>query len=260
MADRLKAAGYRTALFGKWHLGSAERFHPMRRGFDEFFGFLGGEHSYLDVAHIDVAQICRTRCSMAGSSLSVTYLTDALGDRAAISISGTRQVPSSSTSHSTPRIRRWKRRRSILRASRHRRRTAPYLRRDVVGNGRRDRQDDCRPTRAANLEENTLIFFFSDNGGPTMEKARRSMARATHRYGDPNGRRGKAASACRSKSSNGRDELLKREDRTADRSSSSTCSRQYMMAAGVPPQARLATRWRQSPAVSHGHGHPERTT
>ena len=54
MADRLKAAGYRTALFGKWHLGSADRLHPMRRGFEEFYGFLGADHSYVNVAGIDV--------------------------------------------------------------------------------------------------------------------------------------------------------------------------------------------------------------
>src|SRR3984893_10717210 len=29
MADRLKAAGYQTALFGKWHLGIGDKFHPM---------------------------------------------------------------------------------------------------------------------------------------------------------------------------------------------------------------------------------------
>src|SRR5271155_4245796 len=47
IADRLKAAGYDTGLVGKWHLGAAPRFHPQRRGFDEFFGFLGGGHSYF---------------------------------------------------------------------------------------------------------------------------------------------------------------------------------------------------------------------
>lgn len=39
MASVLKEAGYRTALIGKWHLGGMQEFHPMNRGFDEFFGF-----------------------------------------------------------------------------------------------------------------------------------------------------------------------------------------------------------------------------
>lgn len=47
IADRLKAAGYRTACIGKWHLGVHENFHPQKRGFDEFFGFLEGGRAYL---------------------------------------------------------------------------------------------------------------------------------------------------------------------------------------------------------------------
>lgn len=47
LADRLKAAGYRTGLVGKWHLGGKPEYHPQKRGFDEFFGFLGGAHSYV---------------------------------------------------------------------------------------------------------------------------------------------------------------------------------------------------------------------
>ena len=47
IADRLRSVGYATGLVGKWHLGSAPRFHPQRRGFDEFFGFLGGAHPYV---------------------------------------------------------------------------------------------------------------------------------------------------------------------------------------------------------------------
>ena len=42
LADRLKAAGYVTGLVGKWHLGSQPAMHPQQRGFDEFYGFLGG--------------------------------------------------------------------------------------------------------------------------------------------------------------------------------------------------------------------------
>jgi arylsulfatase B len=47
IADRLRDAGYATALVGKWHLGGTAPFHPQRRGFDEFFGFLHEGHSYV---------------------------------------------------------------------------------------------------------------------------------------------------------------------------------------------------------------------
>ena len=38
LPEKLHSAGYRTALIGKWHLDG----NPMDRGFDHFFGFLGG--------------------------------------------------------------------------------------------------------------------------------------------------------------------------------------------------------------------------
>jgi len=42
IAELLQKGGYRTALFGKWHLGAKEEFFPTRHGFDYFMGFLGG--------------------------------------------------------------------------------------------------------------------------------------------------------------------------------------------------------------------------
>lgn len=47
IADRLRDAGYATGLVGKWHLGGTAEFHPQRRGFDEFFGFLHEGHFYV---------------------------------------------------------------------------------------------------------------------------------------------------------------------------------------------------------------------
>lgn len=42
LAEVLREAGYRTALFGKWHLGAAADSGPTKQGFDEFFGHRGG--------------------------------------------------------------------------------------------------------------------------------------------------------------------------------------------------------------------------
>jgi arylsulfatase A len=42
IAEALQAAGYRTALFGKWHVGSHPEHGPMKQGFDEFFGIRNG--------------------------------------------------------------------------------------------------------------------------------------------------------------------------------------------------------------------------
>jgi arylsulfatase A len=42
----LRTNGYATGLIGKWHLGSKPEFGPNAHGFDEFYGFLGGAHSY----------------------------------------------------------------------------------------------------------------------------------------------------------------------------------------------------------------------
>ena len=47
VANRLRDAGYATALIGKWHLGGTAPFHPQRRGFDEFFGFFHEGHYYV---------------------------------------------------------------------------------------------------------------------------------------------------------------------------------------------------------------------
>lgn len=44
----LQENGYQTALFGKWHLGTVEAFHPRNKGFDAFMGFLVGGQKPID--------------------------------------------------------------------------------------------------------------------------------------------------------------------------------------------------------------------
>lgn len=45
---RLNDHGYATSMFGKWHLGATPQQHPMKKGFDTFFGFLHEGHYYVN--------------------------------------------------------------------------------------------------------------------------------------------------------------------------------------------------------------------
>jgi arylsulfatase A-like enzyme len=164
LADRLRAAGYRTAVFGKWHLGGGEKFHPMSRGFDEFFGFLGGEHSYLDTAADGVDPILDGR----KPATAMTYLTDTLADRAVDFIRREKERPFllylafnavHTPMHATDKyLARFK-----DTADPQRRAYAAMLSAmdDAIGR-------TIATIRDEKLEENTLVIFFSDNGGPTM--------------------------------------------------------------------------------------------
>jgi len=49
LAQVLKDAGYRTGMVGKWHLGKPKAHHPLRFGFDSFYGILGAQHWFFDV-------------------------------------------------------------------------------------------------------------------------------------------------------------------------------------------------------------------
>lgn len=48
LADMLKASGYRTAMIGKWHLGYGNPYHPLSRGFEQYFGVLAGGSIFID--------------------------------------------------------------------------------------------------------------------------------------------------------------------------------------------------------------------
>ena len=50
-ADALGEAGYETAIFGKWHLGYAKEFNPVKNGFGEFRGYVSGNVDFF--SHID---------------------------------------------------------------------------------------------------------------------------------------------------------------------------------------------------------------
>lgn len=52
-AEILKGAGYKVGMFGKWHLGYKPIYNPVNRGFDEFIGYVSGNVDYQ--SHVDQA-------------------------------------------------------------------------------------------------------------------------------------------------------------------------------------------------------------
>lgn len=159
IADYLKAAGYRTALVGKWHVGLAPECHPLRRGFDEFFGFLDGAHSYFAATAIQ-----RDGQPVQG----MDYTTDAFGREASSFIARHRKQrwflylafnAVHTPMHATPdRLAKF----AHIKDETRRTYAAMLLAMDeAIGHVRKTLAD-------TGLETNTLVCFISDNGGPVM--------------------------------------------------------------------------------------------
>lgn len=163
IATLLKASGYATGIVGKWHLGYKPQFHPQKRGFDEFFGFLAGAHDYMIARDPRVGPILRGSEEVDEKE----YLTDALGREAVSFISRHKNEPfflylSFNAVHSPLQApKKYMDRFSGI--SEERRRTHAAMLSamdDQIGSV-------LKAIRANGLEENTLVIFLSDNGGPT---------------------------------------------------------------------------------------------
>lgn len=165
LAQRLKDAGYTTGMVGKWHLGSERKFHPMSRGFQEYFGFLGGAHPYFlnqgDQPNNPVLRGFE-------SANEKEYLTDAFA-REAIAFIDRHAKESwflylTFNAVHTPMNATDKYLARFSNVSDERRRT--YC-------GMMSAMDDAIGAVFKKLDENrltdnTLIFFVSDNGGPPV--------------------------------------------------------------------------------------------
>lgn len=167
---RLKSLGYATGMFGKWHLGYKPEFHPLKRGFDEYIGFLGGAHSYLDNRE-GANSILRGNDPIE----QVTYTTDMFGEGAAAFIEKNKDkpffvylpfnavhMPLQATDKYLQRFR------GVIKDQK--RRTYAAMLSALDDNVGRV----LAKLREHGLEENTLIFFLSDNGGPTAATTSRN--------------------------------------------------------------------------------------
>ena len=80
--EYLEPFGYRSAVFGKWHLGHTKGFTPPERGFTHWWGFLGGSRDYFprkkEIEGLNPSAIESNFTDKTG----ITYLTDDITDRA----------------------------------------------------------------------------------------------------------------------------------------------------------------------------------
>ena len=204
MGDLLKASGYHTGLVGKWHLGASKPYHPLERGFDEFYGFLHEGHFYVPPPYPGVVSWFRVKSAPEGDGPRLrkgnyifsthmgnteppydlknpilrgwnpidepAYLTDALAREAV-------------------EFHRPARKGAFLPLSRLQRAAQPAASHVRVDEALSNRYPDVHrqifagmigilddsfgrvlgALRKHGIEDNTLIVFFSDNGGPTRE-------------------------------------------------------------------------------------------
>jgi arylsulfatase A-like enzyme len=169
LAERLKALGYKTGMIGKWHMGGGEGQCPPDRGFDEFFGFLGGGHFFLPGEHSPNAMFYKALSGpiLRGSEVveEKEYLTDAFGREAVSFIDRHRDepfflyVPFNAVHVPLEATEKYLRRFPGIKNGPRRTyaaMTAAFD--DAVGN-------ILSTLRKNGLEENTLISYVSDNGG-----------------------------------------------------------------------------------------------
>jgi arylsulfatase A-like enzyme len=181
LAEALKQVGYTSGIVGKWHQGADISNHPLNRGFDEFFGHLGGGHAYFpelltikDSYSVDSDEGVSYKTWIMRNHEPIQtkkYLTDEFSDEAVRFVEKHQKQPFFLyLAYNAPH--------SPLQA------TQQYL--DRFPNI----EDKKRKTYAAmvsavddgvgkvldkleslKLDKNTLVYFLSDNGGPEKDNS-----------------------------------------------------------------------------------------
>ena len=170
IANRLKTLGYITGLIGKWHLGDEPRFHPLKRGFDEFWGYTGGGHDYFIALPQGKGYRSPIQCSYK-TPYPISYITNDVGTESVEFIERHKDRPfflfASFNAPHTP----MQATKEDLELYKHindikRRTYAAMVHRLDINIGK-----IMNSINQLGLSENTLIVFFSDNGGPTDTNA-----------------------------------------------------------------------------------------
>jgi arylsulfatase A-like enzyme len=198
IAEHLKTVGYTSGIIGKWHLGAHKSNHPLNRGFDEFFGHLGGGHtyfpknlvlkdSYFTGDHIQIpneegggktwragAEIASYRTWIMRDHEPVKtekYLTEEFSDEAVRFVERNKEQPFFLfLSYNAPHTPMQAKKKYLDRfpAIREKKRKIYAAMVSALDDGVGQLLNRLKEL---NLEENTIVVFLSDNGGPEKKNA-----------------------------------------------------------------------------------------
>jgi arylsulfatase A-like enzyme len=170
IADNLKPLGYTSGLIGKWHLGYEKQFHPLKRGFDEFWGYTGGGHDYFNSSPDGKGYKSPIECNYKTPD-PISYITDDKGDECVDFIKRHQTHPfflfaSFNAPHAPMQATK-----EDLELYAHikdikRRTYAAMVHRLDINVGK-----IIASVNQFGLSANTLIIFISDNGGPVDSNA-----------------------------------------------------------------------------------------
>jgi len=170
LPEFLKDAGYKTGWIGKWHLGSSPIHQPHNRGFDETFGFIGGGHNYYNWT--PGKKQYNLPIKKNGEPVDVTkHLTTAFGDEASNFINNNQKQPwllylAFNAPHMPHQPKeKYEEKFSQIDDDRRRKYVAQInMLDDAIG-------VVLNALKKSEQRRNTLIFYFSDNGGSLLHGA-----------------------------------------------------------------------------------------
>ncbi len=165
----MQKAGYTTGAVGKWHLGAHPQFHPNKRGFDEYFGALGGGHVYFPGAG-GGAEYNIPLNRNGKDEPQTKYLTEHFGDEAAAYVgrhAGEAKPWMLYLAFNAPHTplqapKEWLEKLKHIENNSRRTYAAMVCALDAAIGSVMAKLDETKQ------RENTLIYFVSDNGGPNL--------------------------------------------------------------------------------------------
>ena len=175
LANVMKGAGYATGMVGKWHLGNDKKFFPLVRGFDEFYGITEGGTSYGTPRTPDMVTIPKSKLTERAGNWSIyrgretvvedTYITDAFTREGVDFIRRHKDEPFflylSYTAPHTPLQAKG----ADVKRNSHIKTEVGQVYAAMI-NALDDGVGQVTATlKALGLEEDTMVVFFSDNGG-----------------------------------------------------------------------------------------------